>query len=65
MIRQCCVCKKVFRDGKWVALVVLDTDSEDITHGYCDDCADELKASVLRVHALLDHEPVTTLSSRY
>lgn len=68
MIRQCCACRKIFRDGEWVALddhgLGLDPERVEITHGYCDDCARELRASAQKVHALLDPEPTLGLISR-
>lgn len=46
MIRQCCVCKRVHDDGRWVAPEPEVLDTEEITHGYCDECSKDFLKSV-------------------
>ena len=38
MIRQCCVCKKIFYEGTWVPPQPLELDGVTVTHGYCETC---------------------------
>jgi len=37
MIRMCCVCHQVERDGVWVPVSFL-SENELVTHGYCPQC---------------------------
>jgi hypothetical protein len=47
VVRQCCVCQKVFEKGEWVVAKVDDLPFGEITHGYCDLCCEDLKRSIL------------------
>jgi len=40
MIRQCCVCKRIFVGGKWLKVNPKFLEKEEITHGYCEICGD-------------------------
>ena len=43
MIRQCCECKRIYENGSWVHPLPGDLDDEEITHGYCDICTEDLR----------------------
>jgi hypothetical protein len=49
MVRQCCVCKKVHRDGRWVLPRSEDLAGREITHGYCESCYQELKLALAEI----------------
>lgn len=38
MIRQCCECKRVWVQGRWVLPTEGDLERQDISHGYCETC---------------------------
>ncbi|MCE5229572.1 hypothetical protein LLG95_08250 [bacterium] len=38
MIRQCCQCKKIWMNGRWVFPRLSQLEGQEISHGYCDDC---------------------------
>ena len=47
MIRQCCVCKKIYEDGRWVhPRPEILGETTDITHGYCEECYKDFSRSV-------------------
>lgn len=46
MIRQCCVCKKVYEGGQWVVPRPEHLEEEDITHGYCEACYEDFMRAV-------------------
>ena len=39
---QCCVCKRVRKDGRWVRESREDLRAESTSHGYCPRCADKV-----------------------
>lgn len=39
MIRQCCECRKVCQDGRWVTEPARLPKGERVSHGYCPTCA--------------------------
>lgn len=51
MIRQCCVCQRVYEDGLWVAPGPEVHECEEITHSYCDDCSEDFLRSVAEYFA--------------
>lgn len=38
MIRQCCECKRIWLDGRWVYPRTSELENQDISHGYCEEC---------------------------
>ena len=38
MIRQCCQCKKIWKDGHWVFPRYSELGNHDVTHCYCEEC---------------------------
>lgn len=52
MIRQCCVCKKIHRDDRWVSPRSEDLDGQEITHGYCEGCYQDVKLTLKEIAAL-------------
>lgn len=46
MLRQCCVCKKIHVDGKWVQPTPEQIDHDNITHGYCEECYKDFMRTV-------------------
>ena len=46
MIRQCCVCHKIYEDGRWVTPRPEELVDEDITHGYCEECYEDFTRAV-------------------
>ncbi len=47
MIRQCCVCKKVHRRGRWVEPTPDDLQRMDISHGFCRECYESYRKTYL------------------
>lgn len=45
MMRVCCVCHKVERDGSWESVACFP-GNELVTHGYCPECFDEAMAEI-------------------
>lgn len=45
MMRVCCVCHKVERDGAWDSVTCFP-ENELVTHGYCPECFDEAMAEI-------------------
>jgi len=43
MIRQCCQCKKIEIDGRWIYPRFSQLTGQDISHGYCDECLKAFK----------------------
>jgi len=39
MIVQCCVCKKVRENGLWTFTDQVALDRQNVSHGYCPQCA--------------------------
>jgi len=37
MIRMCCACRRIEREGEWLLAAVLVPPAQ-ITHGYCPEC---------------------------
>ncbi len=50
MTRQCCVCKMVYVDGKWVKKQI--SNNEEVTHGYCDRCFKKVMKKIHQSPAL-------------
>lgn len=48
MTRQCCVCKRIHVDGRWVAPPWNIYSDPNVTHGYCERCYDDLMRSLGR-----------------
>lgn len=38
MIRQCCQCKRIWKEGRWVYARLSQLDMAEVSHGYCEDC---------------------------
>ena len=51
MIRQCCVCKKIRLEDKWVAAGAVKLSGAEVTHGYCETCHDELNETLSKFAA--------------
>jgi hypothetical protein len=45
MMRMCCVCHKVEREGAWESVACLP-ENELVTHGYCPECFVEAMAEI-------------------
>lgn len=45
MMRVCCVCHAVERDGAWEPVAPFP-ENELVTHGYCPECFDEAMAEM-------------------
>jgi hypothetical protein len=41
MIRQCCQCKRVWKEGRWTFARLSQLDLAEVSHGYCEDCFDK------------------------
>lgn len=52
MTRQCCVCKRVFEDGRWVPPRPEHLEDENVTHGYCEECSADFTRAVAEYFAL-------------
>jgi hypothetical protein len=46
MITQCCECRKVCADDRWVAPEVLSAVDERVSHGYCPSCYEKARQEV-------------------
>ncbi len=59
MIKVCCVCSKVERNGDWLA-DTFTLSAEPITHGYCPVCYEDAMKELIRITktAMDDHTPV-------
>lgn len=61
MIRQCCVCKRIYEGGQWVMPRPEHLAEEDITHGYCEECYEDFMKAVAEYVATMHAEiPATT-----
>ncbi|MEN6626671.1 MAG: hypothetical protein ABFD69_10640 [Candidatus Sumerlaeia bacterium] len=38
MLRQCCQCKRIWVNGRWVFPRLSQLEGQEVSHGYCDDC---------------------------
>ena len=38
MLRQCCECRRIWVDDRWVYPLAHQIQGRDISHGYCDQC---------------------------
>ncbi len=56
MIIQCCVCKKVRRDGVWVKADSQELQDSQVSHSYCPACAE---IASQEIKALLASSPAT------
>lgn len=50
MLRMCCVCRRIERQGQWRSLALPVADAV-ITHGYCPECFVEAMAMIETVIA--------------
>ena len=50
MVRMCCVCRRVERQGQWRSLALPVPDAV-VTHGYCPECFVEAMAMIETVIA--------------
>ncbi|MBN2307414.1 MAG: hypothetical protein JXR94_00495 [Candidatus Hydrogenedentes bacterium] len=64
MIVQCCVCKKVRKDGHWVELRTPLRKGAFVSHGYCPVCAAKAFEEVRRVVADSAKEPDSKKKTR-
>jgi hypothetical protein len=51
LVRQCCVCGRIDANGDpdyptWVGVEKFSTKLISVTHGYCEDCAETMRAQV-------------------
>ncbi len=46
MIRQCCVCQRIFKNEQWVSPRTSELEGVEITHGYCEVCHEEFKRTL-------------------
>ncbi len=51
MVVQCCVCQKIRLNGTWLDRE-LPCSPEDVSHGYCPECAAEAFAEIRRYLAI-------------
>ncbi len=51
MIRQCCVCQRIFKRDQWVTPETNELDGVEITHGYCEVCHEEFKRTLAELAA--------------
>ncbi|MFA4871838.1 MAG: hypothetical protein WC610_02150 [Patescibacteria group bacterium] len=56
MIKQCCVCKRFYVDGKWVKKQI--SNNKEVTHGYCDRC---FKKVMKEIHQKKIHQAAPAL----
>ncbi|HOE95995.1 MAG TPA: hypothetical protein PLS90_08130 [Candidatus Sumerlaeota bacterium] len=49
MIRQCCKCRRIWKEGRWLYPRLTELTHRDISHCYCDACFKEEMAT-LRAH---------------
>ena len=47
MLRQCCECKRIWVNGKWVFPRLSQLAGADISHGYCNRCFEK---TMRRIH---------------
>lgn len=47
---QCCVCKKIRIDGRWITPLTTESRSAEMSHGYCPTCADDAFREVREYH---------------
>ncbi len=57
MITQCCLCKKIQKGPLWLDPVPTDWVDDNVSHGYCPDCAEEVMDEIRQ----LTHKPELTL----
>lgn len=50
---QCCVCKRVRREGHWVRLKRAETLRDNVSHGYCPRCASKVLEDIRSQSGLL------------
>jgi uncharacterized protein YlaI len=48
MLVQCCVCEKIRQGGQWAAVPEEKLRDEEISHGYCPECAEAAFAELQR-----------------
>jgi hypothetical protein len=53
LLRQCCVCKKIYRYGKWVIEEHVDIRKTQVTHSFCDIC---IKIEYKKIKIFFDKE---------
>jgi hypothetical protein len=46
MVRQCCSCKRVYREGRWEEPHSTAHHDSHVTHGYCEKCHEDFLQSV-------------------
>ena len=51
MIRQCCQCKRVWKDGRWAYARLSQLENNDVSHGYCEDCFSKQVSKIERQRA--------------
>jgi len=50
MLTQCCVCKKIRENNKWVDVPDYIVADASVSHGYCPDCARDANRELDKRH---------------
>ena len=51
MVIECCVCKRMRADGRWVHRDDPGPADADVSHGYCPECARKAFKEIQLLHA--------------
>ena len=60
MIKQCCECRKVLEDDRWVAPDAFFPADERVGHGYCPTCAEKAIHEVVSYRFMINRNSTTT-----
>ena len=58
MVIQCCACKRVRQENRWIEVNEPERVSQHASHGYCPPCADKATAEFERVAQLMSNARV-------
>jgi hypothetical protein len=58
MMRMCCVCHRIERNGAWEPVSSL-SENEQVTHGYCPACYAEAMAEVAELTSVVAARTLT------
>lgn len=51
MIKQCCMCRKVFKEQVWIDPSPSELDGQTVSHGFCERCYEEYMDTIRKSHA--------------